>query len=65
MKVSELIAQLQKLPQDNEVIVSSDAEGNSFHQLDEVGLGEYDVSGYYVEQLEVENGGTACVVLWP
>lgn len=36
MKVKELIKQLEKLNTEAEVILSSDAEGNSFHVLDEV-----------------------------
>ena len=36
MKVKQLIKKLSKLNQDAEVILSSDAEGNSYNYLDEI-----------------------------
>jgi len=36
MKVSELIKLLEKLPQDSEVIMQGDAEGNSYSPLSEI-----------------------------
>lgn len=42
MKVSELIAELQKFPQDLKVVLASDPEGNGFHEAYELGFGRYD-----------------------
>lgn len=39
MKVKQLIAELKKLPQDAEVIMSRDAEGNGFSPLDGFDIG--------------------------
>lgn len=39
MKVKDLIAELQKLNPEAEIILSSDSEGNSFHKLDTNGIG--------------------------
>lgn len=36
MKIKELIAELQKLDQEKEVLVSKDPEGNSFRTIDGV-----------------------------
>lgn len=41
MTVAELITELQKLPQDAEVVQSRDAEGNGFSPLAEVNVGRY------------------------
>lgn len=41
MKVCELIEQLQKLPQDIEVVMSKDGEGNNFSPLCDYNLGCY------------------------
>ena len=38
MKVSELIEELKQLPQDHIVILSSDAEGNSYSKLESNGV---------------------------
>ena len=40
MKVKELIEQLKTLPQEAELIMSKDAEGNNFEGIDDVCLYE-------------------------
>lgn len=40
MKVHELIRLLKTINGDNEIIMSSDAEGNRFHNVHELSLGE-------------------------
>lgn len=49
MKVHELIAELSKLPQDFEVFVSSDAEGNSYNELTDVSVSPYVFDDPYYE----------------
>lgn len=44
--VSELIARLEKLPQDRPVILARDEEGNCFMDVNELGT-------YYVDNTEV------------
>ena len=70
MKISELIAALKELPQDYDVVMSADAEGNSFSPAAEIGtymysptttwdgdiINEEDCEGPYQEN---------AVVLWP
>jgi len=60
MKVKELIAQLQELPQDFEVVLASDEEGNSFHPLAAYGMGWYYAGNYefssWIEEEEDEHG---------
>lgn len=41
MKVHELIAQLSRVPQDAEVILSSDSEGNRYDTAFEVDVARY------------------------
>ena len=68
MKVKQLIKELQKLPADAVVVLSSDGEGNQYSPLADVG--EYK----YVEQnswcgdiypTDEEEGGVDAVVFWP
>lgn len=42
MKVHQLVTQLIQLPQDAEVILSSDSEGNSYSPAHEVDVVRYD-----------------------
>lgn len=52
MKVEALIAMLSKLPQDAEVIMSKDAEGNKFCPLADISLGRVrpqDIGQHYID----------------
>lgn len=49
MTVAELIAELQKYPGDREVLVSSDAEGNSKGLLADASFEYYRKEGYEYE----------------
>ena len=76
MNVKELIEHLQKLPQEAEVIMSKDSEGNAFspyvdfsdkyHYVPESTSCGY-LWGYDDEEEESEKPDNAvpCVVLWP
>ena len=50
MQVKELMALLKGLPQDTEVWMASDAEGNSFH---------------HVEDVESGGGDNMALIIWP
>ena len=53
MKIKELVAILSKLPQDTEIILSKDAEGNHFSPLSGFGEGTIrpeDVNNYNIEE---------------
>lgn len=53
MNVADLIAELQKLPQDAKVILSRDPEGNGYHWLEGVETGTVepsDIDNWHVEQ---------------
>lgn len=74
MKVSELIAMLQELPQDHQVVMSKDGEGNSFSPFSDYGIGKYepdstwsgDFTSYKHDSddlLDPEECDTIC--LWP
>jgi hypothetical protein len=53
MNVRELRAQLHSLPDEMEILVVSDPEGNGFHPLEEVGGGfiRKEDAGYRVDYL--------------
>ena len=66
MTVSELIEALKALPPDTLVVLSSDEEGNSYHELavvDSVNVA-YDARHYTDEDL-APLGAPRCVVLSP
>lgn len=73
MTVGKLIQKLSKLDQGLLVVLSADAEGNSFSKLAELGDGMEFMPGWTGggrgEVSETQNGVTdgaeACVVLWP
>ena len=78
MKVHELIAQLQKLPQDLAVLMSRDEEGNGFRMFSgdiSVGVGQPGDDGYdftsrenWEEEPEEYDGpypGDNSILLWP
>jgi len=77
MKVKELIEQLQKLPQDIDVLLSSDEEGNSFNVYSgDTSVGVFDPEGgewsafTCKENWESDKDGAPypgdnAVVLWP
>lgn len=75
--VADLIAELQKLPQDLVVVQSSDGEGNHFHGWYDISIGtwddEYDefssltidVPGDYSTEREVTIDEATAICLWP
>ncbi len=74
MKVSELIEILKDLPQEHEVVMSKDGEGNSFSPCANFGLQMYipdsTWSGEILSEEDIEEGETQeyienAVVLWP
>lgn len=81
MKVKELIAALQEIPEDHEVLLSSDGEGNRFSKYADWGTCKI-VDGDYAHNVDVttkrdwddeaEDGledeeypGDDAVILWP
>jgi hypothetical protein len=71
MKIKKLKAILSAYPNDYEVIMSSDEEGNSFSPLADFGIGVYipetTWSGEVMmgEEMEEANMEANCMVLWP
>jgi len=67
MTVAELIKQLQELPQDHEVILSKDAEGNNFSPLYQMGEGCYhpETTWYGEVDFELEENFPNAVVIFP
>jgi len=70
MKVSELIAALKELPQEHQVIMSCDAEGNSFSPACEIGTYLYVPTttwdGDIINKEDFEDGDEEnAVCLWP
>jgi hypothetical protein len=55
MKIKQLIKELSILDPELEVILSSDAEGNSYHELDEI---DYKQCGYKKQRYEIYIGLT-------
>lgn len=51
MKVKELIEILEDCNPEDEVILSSDEEGNSFHPLGGVQYGSIEELNYYIERV--------------
>lgn len=80
MKIRQLIAELEKLDPELEVIVSTDSEGNGFDEMRvispgynynpqdrEIGISELteeDINSGYTDE-DVMEDGVPCVVLWP
>lgn len=73
MKVKRLIEQLKEIPEDTEVWLSSDAEGNNFNSLSESDLykvwfmDDYEFEFTVEDELNSypEDGLKDIVVLWP
>jgi len=72
MKIRELLAQLEGLDPEREVILQKDAEGNGYSPCAGLGLGAYVAdSTYSGEVIEVpsyeapDELGAPCVVLYP
>jgi len=80
MTVKELIEALQKLPQDHQVLIASDAEGNDINNFEDLSVGYFGKPGEinpwdngYVDEADwnPENDyegaypGDNAVVLWP
>ncbi len=65
MKIRELIQLLQELPDDLDVVMSKDAEGNNFSPFTGLCPGKYIAdntwSGEFTAELDEENA----VCLWP
>jgi len=61
MTVSELIESLKDCDPDSEVVLSSDAEGNNFETLEDVGGPSFFQDG----AIDDDGPGIPCVVLWP
>ena len=73
MTVKELIETLKDLPQDLQVVMSKDGEGNNYSPLDSHSVGRYmpdsTWSGDYLSIEDAEEGGfdnaEPVVCLWP
>jgi hypothetical protein len=78
MTVKDLIAELKKMGVDREVIISSDAEGNSYRPVDNIEVGAFckEDGEYGIEILTedlIQQGytgedviaGVPCVCIWP
>lgn len=71
MKIKELKEILSKYPDDFEVVMSSDEEGNSFSPLADFGIGSYVPETtwggevFMGEEVEEEGLSENCIVLWP
>ena len=64
-KVKEL---LKNVPDDYEVVISSDSEGNEFNLFEDFCIGIYTMDGDTLEpdfDIEEYEDGAKCVVLWP
>lgn len=68
MTVKELIEELQKQPENAEVIVSADAEGNKFIGLWKVDYSYAEAYSYtyeLIDNFEAHEHSLRVVVLWP
>ncbi len=65
MTVAELIAALQSLPPETLVVVSSDAEGNSFDTASQATIGDYNKEDREFSDNEGEVEGVKAVCIWP
>ena len=67
MKVSELIMQLKEVPQNMEVIMPINPEGNGWNTIDAVGTAEACEDGYVYCDGEPPDGTSTIevVALWP
>jgi hypothetical protein len=69
--VADLMAELATMPQDLQIVLSSDAEGNSFSPLDkDWSLGTYRDGEFYTEEddysdNDVEPATANAIALWP
>lgn len=68
MKVTQLIDDLQKLPQDLDVYIAQDAEGNGFNLAGVVQTDKLDEDWGVWAREDYEEGGAGlkdAVVIWP
>lgn len=66
MTTKSLIEYLTKLPEDVEVLLASDPEGNSFHSVDQCEAWfAYPGTTQPVEEEEADDNSTPVVILWP
>ena len=73
MTIKELIEKLKELPQDHQVVMSEDAEGNNYSPLDRHSVGLYIAdstwSGDYLSVEDAQESGydnaEGAVCLWP
>lgn len=78
MKIKELVEELQKLPQDLDIVIATDEEGNGFHHFSGLGFCEivedgwspevnffvYDEDGDETEEEFTAENATA-ICFWP
>ena len=72
MKVRDLVKHLKKFPQDVDVILSHDAEGNRFRALHELGIANATPTGglfgeddFDVHEANAPDKPINAVILWP
>jgi hypothetical protein len=65
MTVKQLKQLLRAVPDNVTVILSSDEEGNSFHDLFQVSEEAMQKEGRYYEALDEGSGKINSIVLWP
>ena len=74
MTVKELIKQLEEFPDDREILLAGDPEGNYFRRLEGFGTSMYREDGrilevYNEEDLEPEDIKSGnykkCLIIWP
>jgi len=69
MKVFELRDMLKQLPNDMEIVLSKDGEGNAYHKLYAAETNQCLINKYEVELIDVgeriPQNAQRCLVLWP
>ena len=74
MTIKKLIEQLEEFPDDREILLASDPEGNHFRRLEGFGTSMYREDGrilevYNEEDLEPEDIKSGnykkCLIIWP
>lgn len=65
MTIADLKAAIADLPDDYQVVMSKDAEGNRFSPLEEIGPGWYEPDSTYSGDFDTEGGLMNSYCLWP
>lgn len=66
MKIKDLIKELSEVNPELEVVMSKDAEGNSFSPLSDIGICKYTAeTTWYGEVDNCKKGKENAVCLWP